>query len=219
MDILDDENLDSELNDKYELSHEEALELFEKNKALAESIARKYYKTGYWEFDLALQVAYEGLWRACISFKPSKGFQLSTLAWRIMTNRFIIEQKEKDRQAPIVFSMDEFSVVDGLSEGDLPLTLFDVLTDAESCRDNMEEQDDIYDLKYDILHILDDIALELKVPKRVVKVAYMCLNEQITYKHSETKAQLNELTKLVGTSLVRKVKLKLQERLSDLGYN
>ncbi len=207
-------------NNSLELTHDEALELFEKNKALAESFAKKYYKTGYWEFDHALQIAYEGLWRACVHYKPSKGFQLSTLAWRIMTNRFIEEQKEKDRQPSIAFSLDEFSVVDGLDEGNLPIALMDVLEDDYSNIDRMEEQENLKDLKQDIVYILDDIAEELKVSKRVIKTAYMCLNEQILYKNQqETKQELNNLSKLVGTSLIRKVKVMLQERLSDLDYN
>ena len=206
-------------NNNLELTHEEALELFEKNRALAESFARKYYKTGYWEFDHALQVAYEGLWRACVHFKPSKGFQISTLAWRIMTNRFIEEQKEKDKQPPIAFSLDEFSVVDGLDEGDLPLSLMDVLEGEPDSIGKLIEEDSLRELKQDIVYILDDIAEELKVSKRVVKTAYMCLNEQMLYKNAETKQQINELSKLVGTSLIRKVRAMLQERLSDLDYN
>lgn len=208
-----------ENNNNLELTHDEALELFEKNKALAESFARKYYKTGYWEFDHALQIAYEGLWRACIHFKPSKGFQISTLAWRIMTNRFIEEQKEKDRQPSIAFSLDEFSVVDGFDEGDLPLSLMDVLDDDVSNIDRLVEADSLRELKQDIVFILDDIADELKVSKRVVKTAYMCLSEQMLYKNQETKQEVNELSKLVGTSLIRKVKTMLQERLTDLDYN
>ena len=208
-----------ESNNSLELTHDEALELFDKNKALAESFARKYYKTGYWEFDHALQIAYEGLWRACIHFKPSKGFQISTLAWRIMTNRFIEEQKEKDRQPKIAFSLDEFSVVDGLDEGDLPISLMDVLEDESSNIDRLVEEDNLRDLKQDIIYILDDIADELKVSRRVVKTAYMCLNEQLMYKNQETKQELGELSKLVGTSLIRKVRTMLQERLTDLDYN
>lgn len=211
--------LASDDNNSLELTHDEALELFEKNKSLAEGFARKYYKTGYWEFDHALQIAYEGLWRACIHFKPSKGFQLSTLAWRIMTNRFIEEQKEKDRQPSIAFSLDEFSVVDSLDEGNLPISLMDVLDDDNSNIDRLVEQDSLRELKQDIVYILDDIADELKVSRRVVKTAYMCLNEQVTYKNQETKQELNELSKLVGTSLIRKVKVMLQERLTDLDYN
>lgn len=209
------ENVDNNL----ELSHEEALELFNKNIAIAESFARKYYKTGYWEFDHALQIAYEGLWRACVHYKPSKGFQLSTLAWRIMTNRFIEEQKERDRQPSIMFSVDEFSVVDGFDEGDLPLTLMDVLDDEQSRVDNLEEEENIRDLKQDIIYILDDIAEEMHLPKRIVKTAYMCLNETLMYKHADTKEQLNELTKLVGMPLIRKIRVILQERLSELDYN
>lgn len=216
---MDDSEEVVDSNNSLELTHEEALELFEKNKALAESFARKYYKTGYWEFDHALQIAYEGLWRACIHFKPSKGFQISTLAWRIMTNRFIEEQKEKDRQPNIAFSLDEFSVVDGFDEGDLPLSLMDILDDDISNIDRMVEADSLRELKQDIVYILDDIADELKVSKRVVKTAYMCLSEQMLYKNQETKQEVNELAKLVGTSLIRKVKTMLQERLTDLDYN
>lgn len=217
--MKDSEEESFEDNNSLELTHDEALQLFDENKALAESFARKYYKTGYWEFDHALQIAYEGLWRACVHFKPSKGFKLSTLAWRIMTNRFIEEQKEKDRQPSIAFSLDEFSVVDGLDEGDLPLSLMDVLEDESDNMDRLVEEDSLKELKQDIVYILDDIADELKVSKRVVKTAYMCLNEQMMYKHPETKQELNELSKLVGTSLIRKVKLLLQEKLSDLDYN
>lgn len=209
----------SKQNNNLELTHDEALELFEKNKGLAESFARKYYKTGYWEFDHALQIAYEGLWRACMHFKPSKGFQLSTLAWRIMTNRFIEEQKEIDRQPKILFSVDEFSVEDGFDEGNLPLTLMDVLEDDASSVDQLVEADSLRELKQDIVYILDDIADELKVSKRVIKTAYMCLNEQMLYKNAETKQEINALSKLVGTSLIRKVKTMLQEKLSDLDYN
>lgn len=209
----------SQDNNNLELTHDEALELFEKNKALAESFARKYYKTGYWEFDHALQIAYEGLWRACMHFKPSKGFQLSTLAWRIMTNRFIEEQKEIDRQPNIVFSLDEFSVENGLDEGDLPIALMDIMEDEHDNMNRMVEEDNLRDLKQDIVFILDDIAEELKVSRRVVKTAYMCLNEQMIYKNADTKQQVNEISKLVGTSLIRKVKTLLQEKLSDLDYN
>lgn len=218
MEYLDEKPLKEDSKD-LELTHEEALELFEKNKALAESFARKYYKTGYWEFDHALQIAYEGLWRACVHFKPSTGFQISTLAWRIMTNRFIEEQKEKDKQPRIAFSLDEFSVVDGLSEGDLPLSLMDVLDDDRDNMNRLVEADSLAELKQDIIYILDDIADELKVSRRVVKTAYMCLNEQMLYKNADNKQELNALSKLVGTSLIRKVRTMLQEKLQDLDYN
>lgn len=217
---MDDEFDESEIhNSNIELTHEEALELFDKNKGLAESFAKKYYKTGYWEFDHALQIAYEGLWKACVYYRPSKGFQLSTLAWRIMTNRFIEEQKEKDRQPKIQFSLDDYEVSDGTLEGNMPLGLFDVLSDEKSNLDRLEENDKLLELKYDIIYILNDIAEELKLPKRTVKTAYMCLNESLMYKNPETKEQLKEITKLVGIPLVRKIRTILQERLQELDYN
>lgn len=206
-------------SDDLELTHDEALELFDKNKGIAESFARKYYKTGYWEFDHALQIAYEGLWRACVHYKPSKGFQLSTLAWRIMTNRFIEEQKEKDRQPLIQFSLDELSVEDGIQEGDLPIALADILEDEKSRADILEQDEGLQELKQDIIYILDDISDELHIPKRIIKTAYMCLNETLLYKNADTKEQVNELTKLVGMPLIRKLRTMLQERLADLDYN
>lgn len=212
-----EEQVDS--NNSLELTHDEALELFNKNTGLAESFAKKYYRTGYWEFDHALQIAYEGLWRACVHYKPSKGFQLSTLAWRIMTNRFIEEQKEKDKQPPIAFSFDEVSDWGDYTDENLPISFTDMLEDTSENIDRLEEMDTLRELKQDILYILDDISEELKLPKRVVKTAYMCLNEQLLYKNSETKQQINELSKFVGTATIRKVKTLLQEKLTELDYN
>ena len=94
-----------------------------------------------------------------------------------------------------------------------------MLEDTSENIDRLEEADNLRELKQDILYILDDISDELKIPKRVVKTAYMCLNEQLLYKNSDTKQQINELSKFVGTATIRKVKTLLQEKLTELDYN
>lgn len=76
---------------------ERVTELFEKNIDLAHSIAKKYYKTGYWEFDDAVQIARMGLWKACLIWDPGK-FKLSTLATNVITRDFIDYDTKQKKQ-------------------------------------------------------------------------------------------------------------------------
>ena len=62
--------------------------LFDKNINLANKVAQKYYKTKYWDFDEAVQIAQMGLWKACLIWDPDK-YRLSTLAYNIINRDFI----------------------------------------------------------------------------------------------------------------------------------
>ena len=103
------------------------IENFNKNINLANRIAQKYYKTKYWEFDEALQIARMGLWKACLIWDPNK-YRLSTLAYNIINRDFIDFDRQQKRQPDILFNLEDNCVTEDLS-------LSDVLIDEEArCR-------------------------------------------------------------------------------------
>lgn len=60
------------LNNKSPEEAERIIKLFNDNKNMAYKVASKYYKTQYWDYDEALQIAQLGLWKACLIWDPRK---------------------------------------------------------------------------------------------------------------------------------------------------
>ena len=102
--------------------------MFNDNINLANKIAQKYYRTRYWEFDEAVQIAQMGLWKACLIWDPNK-YRLSTLAYNIINRDFIDFDRQQKRQPDILFNLEDNVVTDDLS-------LEDVLVDEDN---NIEE--------------------------------------------------------------------------------
>jgi len=158
--------------DKISLKHktpeeaERIIELFNKNINLANRVAQKYYKTKYWDFDEALQIARMGLWKACLIWDPLK-YRLSTLAYNIINRDFIDFDRQQKRQPDILFNLEDNCVTDDLS-------LSDVLVDEEAnIEDEFIKDDDLNDLNQDILYVLEDIADDNKLSRSVVKLIYV----------------------------------------------
>ena len=149
---------------------EKIIKLFNDNINLANKIAQKYYKTKYWEFDEAIQIAQMGLWKACLIWDSSK-YKLSTLAYGIMTRDFIDFDRQQKRQPEILFNIEDNVVTDDLS-------LSDVLVDEQSdVEDIFIQNDELMDLNQDIIYILEDIAEEYNIAKSIVKLVYLVFIE------------------------------------------
>lgn len=178
-------------------------QLFEDNKNIAYKIASKYYKTKYWEFDEALQIAQLGLWKACLIWDPSK-FRLSTLAYNIINRDFSDHDKEQKRQPDILFNIEDNVVTDDLCLGD-------VLVDENSdVYDNYEQKESLRSLNKNIINILDEISEELQVSKSVVKIVYVVQVESNIDKQL-TQRQIN----FIPRKLIKQILTKLQEKLSN----
>ena len=173
------------------------------NKNIAYKIASKYYKTKYWEFDEALQIAQLGLWKACLIWDPSK-FRLSTLAYNIINRDFSDHDKEQKRQPDILFNIEDNVVTDDLCLGD-------VLVDENSdVYDNYEQKESLRSLNENIINILDEIAEELQVSKSIVKIVYVVQVESNIDKQL-TQRQIN----FIPRKLIKQILTKLQEKLSN----
>lgn len=145
-------------------------ELFEKNINLANKVAQKYYKTKYWDFDEAVQIAQMGLWKACLIWDPAK-YRLSTLAYNIINRDFIDFDRQQKRQPDILFNLEDNCVTEDLS-------LSDVLIDEEAdIEEEYIENDELIELNQDIIYILEDIADEYKLPRSSVKLIYIVFLE------------------------------------------
>lgn len=178
-------------------------QLFEDNKNIAYKIASKYYKTKYWEFDEALQIAQLGLWKACLIWDPSK-FRLSTLAYNIINRDFSDHDKEQKRQPDILFNIEDNVVTEDLCLGD-------VLVDENSdVYDNYEQKEGLKQLNENIIRILDEIAIELEVSKSIVKIVYVVQVESNIDKQL-TQRQIS----FIPRKLVKQILNKLQEKLSN----
>ena len=170
---------------------EKITEMFNKNINIANKIASKYYKTHYWDYDEALQIAKMGLWKACLIWDPEK-YRLSTLAYNIINRDFIDFDREQKKQPDILFNLDDNCVTDDLS-------LNDVLVDEEAIvDDNIIQSDTMKELNQDIMYILEDISEDLNLSKGIVKIIYL------VYVDSNNKGQLN----LKNLNFVKKVTLK-----------
>ena len=153
-------------------------ELFDKNINIANKIASKYYKTKYWDYEEALQIARMGLWKACLIWDPDK-YRISTLAYNIINRDFIDFDREQKKQPAILFNLEDNCVTDDLS-------LNDVLVDEEAyVEQDMEQNDTMKELNQDIIYILEDISDDLQISKSIVKIIYL------TYIESNSGGQLN----------------------------
>lgn len=180
------------------------IENFNKNINLANRIAQKYYKTKYWEFDEALQIARMGLWKACLIWDPNK-YRLSTLAYNIINRDFIDFDRQQKRQPDILFNLEDNCVTEDLS-------LSDVLVDEDAkVDDNLVEVDELTELNQSIVYILEDIADDLKISSSIVKMIY------IVYLETTQDNKLNlRVLDFVPKQIVKQVINELQQRLSEI---
>lgn len=149
---------------------EKITKLFNENINMAYKLASKYYKTNYWDYNEALQIAQMGLWKACLIWNPEK-YRLSTLAYNIMNRDFMDYDTQQKRQPDILFHLEENCVTDDL-------TLGDVLEDEGARTDRFyEENEELKELNQDIIYILEDISEDLKINKSIVKIVYLIFIE------------------------------------------
>lgn len=192
------------LKNKSEEDAKRIQELFDANINLANRVAQKYYKTKYWEFDEAIQIARMGLWKACLIWDPDK-YRLSTLAYNIINRDFIDYDRQQKRQPDILFNLEDNVVTDDIS-------LSDVLVDEDAIVENdMLEENDVKELSQDIIWVLDDIAEDFKLSKGVVKLIY------VVYIESTQDNQINtRMIDFVPKQTVKQVIAELQNRLAKL---
>lgn len=179
-------------------------ELFDKNINIANKIASKYYKTKYWDYEEALQIARMGLWKACLIWDPDK-YRISTLAYNIINRDFIDFDREQKKQPAILFNLEDNCVTDDLS-------LNDVLVDEEAyVEQDMEQNDTMKELNQDIIYILEDISDDLQISKSIVKIIYL------TYIESNSGGQLNlKNLNFVKKQTIKQVVQQLQIRLKSI---
>lgn len=183
-------------------------ELFDSNINIANRVAQKYYKTKYWDFDEALQIARMGLWKACLIWDPNK-YRLSTLAYNIINRDFIDYDRQQKRQPDILFNLEDNIVTDDIS-------LSDVLVDEDADVENeFLEDNEVKELSQDIIWILEDIAEDYKIHKGIIKLIYLIFIE------STQDNQLNmRMIDFVPKQVVKQIVSELQERLKTvLKYN
>lgn len=179
-------------------------ELFDKNINIANKIASKYYKTKYWDYEEALQIARMGLWKACLIWDPDK-YRISTLAYNIINRDFIDFDREQKKQPAILFNLEDNCVTDDLS-------LNDVLVDEEAyVEQDMEQNATMKELNQDIIYILEDISNDLQISKSIVKIIYL------TYIESNSGGQLNlKNLNFVKKQTIKQVVQQLQTRLKSI---
>lgn len=183
---------------------ERITKLFNDNINIAYKIASKYYKTDYWEYDEALQIAQMGLWKACLIWDPDK-YRISTLAYNVINRDFIDFDKQQKRQPDILFNLEDNIVTDDLS-------LSDVLVDENA---DMEVEyvndDELNELNQDIIYILEDIADDMKLSSSIVKAVYLIYIEAA----NDDKFNLKSIT-FVPRSTVKQIIAELQNKLQQL---
>lgn len=178
--------------------------LFDKNINLANKVAQKYYKTKYWDFDEALQIAQMGLWKACLIWDPDK-YRLSTLAYNIINRDFIDFDRQQKRQPDILFNLEDNCVTDDIS-------LSDVLIDEDSdVEEDCMKSAELMELNQDIIYILDDIADDFKINASIVKLIYIVYLETTQGNDISTRA-----LDFVPKQLYKQVIAELQNRLAEL---
>ena len=196
--------------DKISLKHktteeaEHIIKMFNDNINLANRVAQKYYKTKYWDFDEAVQIARMGLWKACLIWDPEK-YRLSTLAYNIINRDFIDFDRQQKRQPDILFNLEDNCVTEDIS-------LSEVLIDEKSdIEDEFVKDNEITELNQDIIYILEDIAEENNLSRSVVKLIYIVFLET---------TQGNDLSvralDFVPKQVYKQVILELQERLANI---
>lgn len=192
------------LHNKTPEEAEKINKLFEDNINIANKIASKYYKTKYWDYDEALQIARMGLWKACLIWNPEK-YRISTLAYNIINRDFMDYDTKQKKQPEILFHMEENCVTDDL-------TLGDVLEDEHSdISKNYEEDQELRELNEDIIYILDDIAQDLVIPSSIVKIVYITYVES-TQDNVITMRNINFLPKNTVKCIINE----FQSRLSEI---
>lgn len=178
--------------------------LFEDNINIAYKVASKYYKTQYWDFDEALQIAQMGLWKACLIWDPGK-FRLSTLAYNIINRDFMDFDTQQKKQPDILFNLEDNCVTDDLS-------LNDVLVDEESEVDkDYEESESVNELTQDIMYILDDISEEFNISKSIVKLIYL-----VQIESSKDNIVNMKSISFIPKQTVKQVLDELRQRLMDI---
>lgn len=180
---------------------ERITKLFDDNINLANRVAQKYYKTKYWEFDEAVQIARMGLWKACLIWDPNK-YRLSTLAYNIINRDFIDYDRQQKRQPDILFNLEDNCVTDDIS-------LSDVLVDENNnVEDDLIEENSVKELSNDIIYILEDIATDFKLNSSVTKLIYL------VYIESTQDNKLNtRMIDFVPKQTIKQVIAELQQRL------
>ena len=182
---------------------EKIIENFNKNINLANRVAQKYYKTKYWDFDEAIQIARMGLWKACLIWDPNK-YRLSTLAYNIINRDFIDFDRQQKRQPNILFNLEDNCVTEDLS-------LSDVLVDENAdIEDEYVNNDNLNELNQNIIYILDDISDDLDIPSSVVKMVYVVYLE--TSQGNDLNARALDF---VPKQTVKQVISELQVRLAE----
>lgn len=183
---------------------EKITKLFNDNINMAYKLASKYYKTNYWDYNEALQIAQMGLWKACLIWDPEK-YRLSTLAYNIMNRDFMDYDTQQKKQPDILFHLEENCVTDDL-------TLGDVLEDEDARTDRFyEEDEELKELNQDILYILEDISEDLKINKSIVKIVYL------VYIESNKDNIINLRTiDFLPKSTVKQIINELQSRLLEI---
>lgn len=178
--------------------------LFNDNINLANRVAQKYYKTKYWEFDEALQIARMGLWKACLIWDPNK-YRLSTLAYNIINRDFIDYDRQQKRQPDILFNIEDNVVTEDIS-------LSDVLIDEDADTENIfVEDNEVKELSQDIVWLLNDIAADFNLHSGIVKLIY------VIYIESTQDNKLNtRMIEFVPKQVVKQVVSELQDRLQKL---
>lgn len=178
--------------------------LFEDNINIANKIASKYYKTKYWDYDEALQIARMGLWKACLIWNPEK-YRITTLAYNIINRDFIDFDREQKKQPDILFNLEDNCVTEDLS-------LNDVLIDEDSyVEDDIIQDSAMRELNQDIVYILDDISDDLHISKSIVKIIYL------TYVESNSGGELNlKHLNFIKKQTVKQVIQQVQERLKNI---
>lgn len=192
------------LKNKTQEEAEKIIELFNKNINLANKIAQKYYKTKYWEFDEAIQIARTGLWKACLIWNPEK-YRLSTLAYNIINRDFIDYDKQQKRQPDIIFHLEENCVTDDLCLSDI------IMSEEKTAEEKQVEQDNLEELNQDIVYILDDIADDLKLSKDYTKIIYLVYLESTQNRNIKSKS-LDFIPKQTYKEVIKE----LQKRLIQL---
>lgn len=181
--------------------------LYLENINLAHNVAKKYYKTGYWEFDDAVQIARMGLWKACLIWDPNK-FKLSTLAVNVITRDFIDYEIRQKKQPDILFNFEEECVTDDL-------TLGDVLVDEKSdFGDMVDEVEDLSLINSRIINILTDISNELNLPISQVKMVYIIYLESKQYSDFKLRT-IKFLNKQTVNDIIEMFKQKLNELIES----
>lgn len=193
------------LKNKSEEEKEQILDLYNKNINIAYKIAAKYYKTPYWDYEEALQIARLGLFKACLIWSPDK-YKLTTLAYNVINRDFIDFDKQQKRQPTVILSLDE--EIKNAEQ----IAISDLVADESRTKEQlMEEESALNELNQDIIYILDDIAEELGLAQGLVKIIYLVYIES----NQGNSMGIGQL-KFVRKSVVNDVILLLQEKLKYL---